>query len=470
MQYVVASSLMSIQSANGSGGKNGLLKNERSISSVRARAVKILGRMESTGSYLDRLLESEIKSSDLSVPDKALLYEILNGTLRWKLRIDYVISLFYKGKYSSCSPDIKNSMRSAVYQILWLSRIPDYAAVNEAVNIVKALESQRAASMVNAVLRNILRNKDSIEFPVKDRIKYLSIFYSHPEWLVKRWLGIFGEEFTVGLMEANNRKPNICLRANSIKIKLSDFEKELDASGFVSTPGKFLKEFVEIEKPGNIADSPMFKNGCFSIQDEATGLSVKLFGARPGSRVLDLCSAPGGKTSIIAQDMNDSGCIIALDKFESRIKTLESNIQRLGITCVRPVVQDGLTYQDPDGFDSVFLDAPCSGSGTIAKKPDQKWSRSPQDLKKLTELQYSLLCKGASLLKPGGHIVYSTCSIDPAENYSNIKRFLSENPGFCLQRPDQSFDSSLVTPEGCIQSYPNLHFIDGAFAAKLKKI
>ncbi|OGU64758.1 MAG: 16S rRNA (cytosine(967)-C(5))-methyltransferase [Stygiobacter sp. RIFOXYC12_FULL_38_8] len=436
---------------------------------VRGLAVKILNRVDRTDAYLDKLLEIEIKNSNLVGADKALLFEIVHGVTRWEGRIDWILTGFYKGQFSKAIPNIKNALRVALYQILFLDKVPDYAAVNEAVEFVKKLQGQAAADLTNAVLRNIIRNKENIRYPNPDEDinNYLSAYFSHPTWLVKRWLARFGREETEKLLIANNNKPNLTIRVNNLVTNPTEMKSLLNSVELKFSEGKFLKEFIRMNSLTNITDWEYFAKGYFSIQDESTGFPIKLLNISPGMRVLDLCAAPGGKTGFIADEMKNTGEIVAIDKFESRLKILEKNLTRLKVTNVVTKVTDAADFEDEEGFDRVLIDAPCSGLGTLTKKPDLKWKRDLGDIRKIVNIQYELLKKGASLVKQNGFIVYSTCTIEPEENFELIKKFLSENPNFALVNAGELLPKAVVDENGCVATLPHVHGIDGAFAAKL---
>ncbi|MDP3582106.1 MAG: 16S rRNA (cytosine(967)-C(5))-methyltransferase RsmB, partial [Ignavibacteria bacterium] len=348
-------------------------------------------------------------------------------------------------------------------------KVPDYAAVNEAVEFVKKLQGQAAADLTNAVLRNIIRNKENIRYPNPDEDinSYLSAYFSHPTWLVKRWLVRFGREETEKLLIANNNKPNLSIRINNLVTNPTEMKSLLNSVELKFTDGKYLKEFIRMNSLTNIADWEYFAKGYFSIQDESTGFPIKLLSVSPGMRVLDICAAPGGKTGFIADEMKNTGEIVALDKFESRLKILEKNLTRLKVTNVVTKVIDAADFEDEDGFDRVLIDAPCSGLGTLTKKPDLKWKRDLGDIRKIVNIQYELLKKGASLVKQNGFIVYSTCTIEPEENFDLIKKFLSENPNFALVNAADQLPKAVVDDNGCVATLPHVHGIDGAFAAKL---
>ena len=363
-------------------------------------------------------------------------------------------------------------MRVALYQILFLDKIPDYAAVNEAVEFVKKFQGQKPADLTNAVLRNIIRSKDSIRYPDpnEDIVAYYSAYYSHPSWIVKRWIKRFGNEETEKLLIANNNKPSLTLRVNGLVSNIEELKSLLNKVELKFSPGKYLNEFLKMNVLSNITDWEYFAKGYFSVQDESTGLPVKLLNVKPGMRVLDLCAAPGGKTAFISDVMNNTGEVIALDRFESRLKILQKNLERLKVTNVKTLAIDANEFEDSELFDRILIDVPCSGLGTLTKKPDLKWKRDLGDIRKIVNIQYELLKKGASLVKVGGQIVYSTCTIEPEENFDNVKKFLEEYSNFRIINAADMFTSDLIDENGCVRTFPHVHGLDGSFAVKLERL
>jgi 16S rRNA (cytosine967-C5)-methyltransferase len=324
---------------------------------VRGLAVKVLNRVERTDSYLDKLLDSELKNSELSGQDKALLFEIVHGVVRWMGRLDWILNGFYKGQFSKAIPNLKNGLRVALYQIMFLDKVPDHAAVNEAVEFVKKLQGQKPADLTNAILRNIIRTKNAIRYPdpEEDLTGYISAYYSHPSWMVKRYIARFGREETEKLLELNNERPQLTLKVNTVKTSPEEFRNLLKSVGLRYTPGKYLPEFVRLQNLSNITQWQYFNEGYFDIQDESAGLACRLLSVEPGMRVLDLCAAPGGKTSYIAALMENKGEIITLDKYESRIKLLQKNISRQGFENVKIVEANALEYEDEKDLTGFLL-------------------------------------------------------------------------------------------------------------------
>jgi len=438
---------------------------------VRGLAVKVLNRVERTDSYLDKLLDHEMKNSELSGTDKALLFEIVHGVIRWMGRLDWVLNGFYKGQFSKAIPNLKNGLRVALYQILFLDRVPDYAAVNEAVEFVKKLQGQKPADLTNAILRNIVRSKNGIRYPDpgEDIVGYLSAYYSHPSWMVKRYLARFGKEETEKLLITNNEKPFLTLKINAVKTNPEEFKSLLEAVNLKYLPGRYLPEFFKLQNLTNITAWEYFSRGYFNVQDESAGLACRLLDVKPGMKVLDMFAAPGGKTAYIAGLMNDEGEITALDRFESRLHILEKNMERLGFKSIKILAVDAMEFNDST-FDRVLADVPCSGTGTLSKKPDIKWKRDLIDISKMNEFQLKYITKASSLVKSGGYFVYSTCSIEPEENFGIVEKFLDKNPNYQLINATSIVANEIIDEHGCIQTLPHIHQMDGAFAAKFLRI
>lgn len=438
---------------------------------VRGLSVKILNRIERTDSYLDKLLDHEMRNPELGGPDKALLYEIVHGVIRWMGRLDWILNGFYKGQFSKAIPNLKNGLRVALYQILFLDRVPDYAVVNEAVEFVKKLQGQKPADLTNAILRNIVKNKNGIRYPdpQEDLVGYLSAYYSHPSWMVKRYVKRFGRENTEKLLSANNEKPFLTLKINAVKTDPAEFKSLLDSVNLRYNPGKYLPEFFKLQNLTNITAWEYFGKGYFNIQDESAGLACKLLDVKPGMRVLDLFAAPGGKTAYLTGLMGDNGEIVAVDRYESRLNILKNNMERLGFKSVKTFAADALEFNDAP-YDRVLADIPCSGTGTLSKKPDIKWKRDLLDISRMNVFQIKYVEKAASLVKVNGILVYSTCSIEPEENYEIVQKFLAKNNNFKLINAKDTLPDELVDENGCIQTYPHINQMDGTFAAKLLRV
>ncbi len=436
----------------------------------RGIAVKILNRIGRSDAYLDRLLDHELRSDELNELDKGLMNEIVTGVTRWQMKLDWVLTGFFHGNFTKAETNIRNALRVALYQILFLDRVPHSAAVNEAVEFMKRIRGQKAADLVNAVLRNIIRNLENIRYPdpKEDRIRYLSVVESHPYWLTRRWVDRMGYDDARRLMAANNRIPELSLRVNRLKTDIASFHRLLEQHHVSFTPSRFLDCFLRVPHMSNIGGSDMFRQGYISVQDESAGLAVRLLDPKPGERIIDLCAAPGGKTIFIAELMNNTGEIVAVDRYETRLNLVKSASQRTGVTIVQLLAGDGADIVLPPG-DRVLVDVPCSGLGVLAKKPDAKWHREIEDIERLGATQQAILRNAARLVKPDGVIVYSTCTIEPEENRAIIDDFLKAHPDFVLESASAHVAAEVVSASGTIETFTHLHGTDGSFAARLRR-
>jgi 16S rRNA (cytosine967-C5)-methyltransferase len=436
----------------------------------RGIAIKILNRIERTDAYLDKMLDSHLKETDISDLDKGLLTEIVHGVIRWKNRLDWVISGFYHGNYYKSEINLKNALRVAVYQILFLDKVPEYAAVNEAVEFLKRLNGDKAGNLVNAVLRNIIRNKSEIRYPevLQDSLAYLSVYYSHPNWMVKRWLSRFGFEDTEKLLLSNNQIPEITIRINKTKVEPVRFLSMLENSSIKYQGSEYIDYFVKIKDFSELSKLNYFREGYYSIQDESASLPTLLLKPQPGERIIDLCAAPGGKTTHIGELMKGEGEIIAVDKFDYKLKLIKESCTRLGIANVDYVAADASELKI-EPADKILADVPCSGLGVLRKKPDIRWKREIEDIVQLVKFQNAILNNAANLLKSGGVIVYSTCTTEPEENFLLIQIFLKQHPEFIIDDATKYVNQALVNSNGCVETFPHKHHMDGSFAVRLVK-
>jgi 16S rRNA (cytosine967-C5)-methyltransferase len=440
------------------------------FSGVRGTSVKILNRVERTDSYLDKLIDSELRSNEFNDFDKALLMEIVHGVLRWQSKLDWVLNGFFHGNFSKAEVTVRNTLRAALYQILFLDKVPDHAAVNEAVEFMKRVRGDKAAGLVNGVLRNIIRNKEGIHYPdvQNDAALYLSTMYSFPLWMVRRWMNRFGFYETEKLLEAQNQKPGLTLRVNTLKTSVEDFMKMFELHNISYERSEFLPTFIRTSNLSNISQTEIFRRGFFTVQDESAGIAATLLDVQPGERVIDLCAAPGGKTTFFGETMKNQGTIVAVDKYQTRLSLVKTGCERLGITNVEYVAGDGTTLET-ETADKIIVDTPCSGLGVLQKKPDIKIKRELRDIMEITGSQDALLENAAKLLRSGGAMVYSTCTIEPEENFSMVKKFLERHPEFTVDHAAKYVNAKIVHPDGYVDSYPHRHGIDGSFAVRMVK-
>ncbi|MFC1862809.1 16S rRNA (cytosine(967)-C(5))-methyltransferase RsmB [Thermodesulfobacteriota bacterium] len=422
--------------------------------------------------YLDDLFKVNLH---LDVRDKAFINHMVQGALRWRLRLDWILDLFSDTPTGKMDPPVLNILRLALYQIFFLDRVPDSAAVNEAVKQAKASGKTRfIAPFINGVLRNICRHKDHIPFPDLNCniTQYLSVYYSFPEWLVARWVREFGASFAEDLLIALNRIPSIHLRVNRLKVTREEVLESLATEGITGSLTEYSPDGIIIKDlKGNISELSCFKDGMFQVQDQAAQITSYLLAPQAGEVVLDVCAGNGGKSSHMAEIMEGQGTILALDNSRKRLINLVHNSRRLGIEGLHPVVGDAskpLSSLFHFKFDRILVDAPCSGLGVISRHPDGKWNRNEGTIKRLASFQKTIISQASSVLKHGGMMLYVTCTISREENEAVVDEFLNRNQDFHLENlknhiPDWGTD--LIDEQGFLKTFPNLHGMDGFFAA-----
>lgn len=410
----------------------------------------------------------EYLSESLKSRDRAFLMEIVYGVLRYRDLLDWTLKAFLK-KPSGLSIRTLNNLRVGAFQILFM-RVPEWAAVNAAVEMEK--KSGRP-ELVNAVLRNLLRNVDTIKskwaaMKEEKALEYIATLTSHPQWLIKRFVERFGENEALELAEANNRIPPLTLRVNTLRSKrehiinrLSDMDIRGEATTF-SPDGIKLNGFSAYKELS-------FLKGYIFAQDEAAQLITYLLEPKPGERILDVCAAPGGKTTHIAQLMNDTGEIIAIDNEEKRIKKLRENISAMGVSSVNVIKADIAEYETERAFDRILLDAPCSSLGVIRRNPDVKYRHTAGGLLRFKAKQIKLLHTLSRFLRPGGILVYSVCSTEQEEGEEVIKEFLNDSRDFNIIDTTLPFIKGFIK-NGFFRTYPHRNDMDGFFGVKLCRI
>ena len=437
-------------------------------------ALRILLDIDEKKGYSNLSIAKNIKE-EISQKDENLIRELVYGSLENRLYIDYIISKASKIKENKIHPTIMGILRLGIYQLAFMDKIPDSAAVNESVKLANKYGNKGSSGFVNGVLRSISRDKERfLSIDIKDQVKYLSIKYSHPEELVKRFIKDFGREFTEDLLMANNTTALLNIRVNTLKTDKDSLKSKLEDKGFKISYGQYANDSLIIHNPARITSLEEFTEGLFTIQDESSMLVTQLLDPKEGSLVIDLCSAPGGKSTHIAQYMNNKGLIISRDKFPHKIKLVEDNAKRLGIDIIKTELYDALDLDESliGKADYVLVDAPCSGLGLIRRKPEIKWNKSSEDIEGLSKLQEDILNVARRYLKVGGILMYSTCTILDQENIQVVENFLKENKDFRLMEIEdknlshQGIDS---LKKGYIQLYPNKNNTDGFFIAKMIK-
>jgi len=440
----------------------------------RDRALEVLIRWERRGSPVDPLFHRLVEgAADLDRRDKALARELVYGVLRWLSKLDYALERFSSRRLRRLNPVVRNALRLGAYQLLMLDRIPPWAAVSESVELVKARGVPHAAGFVNAVLRALERGRDSLRFDAPDELSRLALKWAHPLWLVKRWVGRWGLQEAEELLKASNAIPPFAIRVNPLRSNREELLDRLQKEGFSPRPTPRSPWGIIVEEPEGLLESDVFEAGLFQVQDEGAQLVSWLLTPQPGDRVLDLCAAPGGKTTHLAEMMGDQGEIVAVDVNPRKLKLLRENCRRLGISIVRPLRYDArrpLPLPEK-GFDRVLVDAPCTGLGVLRRNPDTKWRVREGDPERLSRLQLNILEQGAKMVRPQGMLLYSTCTLTEEENEEVVKRFLQENP-FELADPRPFFPEirDFFTSEGFFLALPHRHGTDGFFAALFRRL
>ena len=443
---------------------------------ARRAATQLLIAIEQGQTTLAR----ELERARRTVPeerDRALLVELAAGTLRWRNALDAILAASSQRPLSDLSPAVRAILRLGAYQLWRLDRVPDHAVVNDAVDAARLFGAARAAGFVNGVMRAIIRRRRNLPLPahpavdadVAAQLAYLTVTLSHPAWLVTRWLARYGFDATVTWCEFNNRAPDVTVRPTSGG-DLDTVLAELTAAGAEAAPARWVRGAATLA-PGALGRlSPALRSQLF-VQDEASQIVALAVGAAPGDRVLDVCAAPGGKTMVMAETMAGRGLLVASDRRPSRVRLLRA-LTGKAPTPIDVVALDALaSLPFVPSFDRVLLDAPCSGLGTIRRDPDLKWSRHEHDLPRFAAQQRTLLDRASRVVRPGGVLVYATCSSEPDENDAVVDAFLAACPDFTLAAaepgPSVAEGASLVCERGFLRTLPFRDGLDAFFAAVL---
>jgi 16S rRNA (cytosine967-C5)-methyltransferase len=380
--------------------------------------------------------------------------------------------------FQKIDPSVLNILRIALYQVFFMDRVPESAAVNEAVKQARALGSSHVAGFVNGILRHICRTRDEISYPDRhsNLPQYLSVFYSYPRWLVEKWIRELGSGFVEPLLAAGNSPPVLVVRANGLKIDRTGLINRLKKEGVAGRPTTYSPEGIEMSgMKGRVDRMASFREGLFQVQGEAAQICGYLISPEKGKNILDICAGLGGKSTHMAWLMENKGRVVALDINHSRLVSLSKSSRRLGIDCIDPVVSDAgedLPYLFSHSFDTILIDGPCSGLGVISKNPDAKWAKDASDIERLSLLQLKILIHAAPLLRRGGKMLYVTCTISKEENDGVVSDFLGQNKGMSLVNlkkhvPHWGFD--LIDDEGFLRTFPHIHGMDGFFGAMFVK-
>jgi 16S rRNA (cytosine967-C5)-methyltransferase len=443
------------------------MKNKKLQGNVRDAAFSILWAVENKQAYSNLLLNQTIQSYGIADKNKGLLTEITYGTLQHQMTLDYYLEPYLKGKIE---PWVKTLLRLSLYQIVYLDRIPSHAVVHEAVEIAKRRGHGGVASVVNGVLRSIQRNGVRSFNEISNPIEKISIETSHPAWMIKRWSEQFGMEKAREMALENNKIPAQTVRVNTVRATVEEVIEMLESEGLEAVPSSIIPECLVVTN-GQPARTAAFEKGFITIQDESSMLPTYALQLKPGMKVLDMCAAPGGKTTHIAEKMENQGSLFAMDLHQHKVKLIEENASRLGHTIIETAVGDSKESAEKFGseqFDRILVDAPCSGLGVIKRKPDIKYTKKEEDFARLQDIQFALLDQAAQLLKKDGIVVYSTCTVDTVENRGTAERFLKEHPE--MEKIQVSLPEALGKKNtGFVQVFPQDFGSDGFFIAAFRK-
>lgn len=435
--------------------------------------------METEAAYASDLLHARL-GAGIEAREATLATELVMGTLRWQRLLDFFAQRYVGRALSELDREVLIVLRLGIYQLRFLTRMPVRAAVSESVELVTFARKKSAAPLVNAVLRRAAAEKAC---PVADFLpadaataEKLAVVHSHPTWLVERWIERFGEEETIALLEANNQiPPHTCRFTNPARRE--EALRSLDEAGIGYEPGRLLGQAIIVQR-GNLALTSALRNGWIGIQDEASQLVPLLLGVKSGNSVLDLCAAPGGKTMILARLAGKDGCVVASDVHEKRLRAMRERLREARVDNVPLVALDGCTSLPfAKKFDRILIDAPCSGTGTLARNPEIRWNLRAEDMADLHRRQTALITFALAHLAPGGALLYSTCSLEPEENEFVIREALQARPEFQQERvripqgvlADGVSEKSLIDTDGAFCTFPPVHHTDGFFAALIRR-
>ena len=422
------------------------------MTNPRKLAVNILIKVEKDGAYSNLALSDFLKDTDLSGENKAFVSALVYGVLDRKITLDYVLSKFLKTPIKKTAPFTLNALRTALYQIMFMDKIPESAAVNEAVKLIKKSKESRNAGFVNAVLRSVLRSDNLL--PQDNSLQALSVRFSAPMYMVESFVSDYGLETVISLLEESLKVAPFNLKVNNLKTDIDTLKAELENVGINARLGNIENSLI-LEKGIDLKKNEFFKKGYFHIEDEASQRAISVLNPRENERVLDICAAPGGKTFTMAEYMQNKGEIIACDLYPHRVALIDEGAKRLGIDIIKTKTCDATVYDESlGGFDAILCDVPCSGFGVIRRKPDIKYKQA-EDFCELEAIQKSILNNAVKYLKKGGRLLYSTCTLRKKENENVVCDFLKENKEF-----------SLVSEKTLM---PHIDKTDGFYYALIKK-
>lgn len=432
---------------------------------ARSVSVDILNEFDSNGNLDFR------SSNELEPRERAQVREYVQNILRRRSYLDFILNHFSSIAIEEMKPMLKNILRLGLYELVFMGGTPDYASVNEAVDIAKLNLGSKSGDLVNAILRNIQRDIQNLPKPAfEDRTKLIATTFSHPEWMVKRWVARFGEREAFQLMQANNQRPSYFVRVNNLRTRTENFKLRMEKLDIPYEESEWLPGYFKVESVAPFIAKDLLKKGICLVQDIAAGFAPTIMEPQPGETIYDLCAAPGTKSIVMSDMMQGEGSIEAVDINPDRLEMLAQSAMDYkaeNIKILRVDVRD-LNLKLADG---VLLDAPCTGTGVLSKRADLRWKRSEEDLASAITLQEELLDEALNHVKRGGRLVYSTCSIEPEENWGQIEKFLSKYDNFELESLEDFLPEEVLTENGfAYQTYPHVHGCDGHFGVRLIRV
>ncbi len=454
---------------------------------AREMALEILYQVESESAYANLELNKRLSGGNWQNNDLRLITELVYGVLRMRGAIDFLLAQLLTKPLQTLPPKVLIILRLGMYQLLYLDKIPESAVVNEAVKMTKRYGYAGIASVVNAVLRNYLRKKEEVTLPdISQKKEYLTHTLSHPAWLIDYLLDdlSWGFEDAVSFCCFNNQQRGVSIRTNTLKTSVEELLALLQEEGLEPQKGNLAPEAITLARAVGLAKTKSLREGLFQVQDEASMLVAHALDPKPGSRILDLCAAPGGKSTHLAQLMQNDGEIHAYDMYPHKVTLIQENVRRLGLDMIKAKIGDArrLSSSYNQWADAVLLDAPCTGLGVLGRRPDSRWQKKREDISTLAVLSYELLCAAADYLKPGGVLVYSTCTITKEENQLQVERFLKEHDEFTLSPMNHLADvlkenndriglsDQAMMQNGMWQLLPQTNQTEGFFIARLQKL
>lgn len=443
---------------------------------AREVALKIINEVETNGAYANIALAKEINrrtaQGQLSDQDRRFITELVYGTVKAGATLDWLLGLYLNRSLTKVAPVIRNILRLGIYQLFFLEKVPASAACNQSVELAKKYGHAGTVKFVNGVLRNAARSPEKVVYPDRDSqpVKYLALKYFHPEWLVERWVERLGVTACEALCQTNNTIPPLSLRTNTIKINRDRLLQRLAGEGVACQASAWTPEGIVCQEHPGLGTLTSLQEGLFQVQDESSMLVAHILDPKPGEFIIDACGAPGGKTTHIAALMNSAGKILSTDIYEHKLALIRENAARLALTNIETRALDAVNLGSmfPLKADRVLVDAPCSGLGVLRRKPDSRWRKSPEILRDLPKLQAAILASAAQCVKPGGVLVYSTCTTEPEENQDIVCDFLRAHPDFSLE-PTGQYLPALKRPDKLLQLWPHTDSIDGFFIARIAR-